>query len=299
MLRSDHALARTVDAYRTAEFATLTPDGTPIAWPTAILRGDDGTLLVTTSLAFPQKAVNVRRDGRVALLLSDPTGSGLPDPPQILIRGTATCPEKIHTVPEGELGRLWKSLFERQPGARAYLNVAARRFTDWYFMRLLITVTPTEITTAPRPAPGPGITDGPLLGAHALKGYGTAVLAATDSEGAPVLRRTTITSITDGYGVSLDEDERVAPGPASLLVHRHDEKLSALHNAVVRGRLARTGVGWVLTPEKAIEPMGRGPRDMVRTVRNCRAATKRYLDRRGLARPVIPWAEYRKLAGKR
>jgi hypothetical protein len=69
MLRSDHSLARTVDAYRTAEFATLTPDGTPIAWPTAILRGDDGTLLVTTSPAFPQKALNVRRDGRMALLL--------------------------------------------------------------------------------------------------------------------------------------------------------------------------------------------------------------------------------------
>ena len=27
--------------------------------------------------------------------------------PQILIRGTATCPEQIHTAPEGDLGRLW------------------------------------------------------------------------------------------------------------------------------------------------------------------------------------------------
>jgi hypothetical protein len=125
------------------------------------------------------------------------------------------------------------------------------------------------------------------------------VLAATDSAGAPVLRRTTITSTADGYGAALDEEAAVSAGPASLLVHRHDEKLAGLHNAVVRGRLARTGVGWVLTPERVIEPVGRGPRDMVRTVQNCRAATKRYLDRRGLARPAIPWAEYRKLAGKR
>jgi hypothetical protein len=34
-------------------------------------------LLITTSIAFPQKAFNIRRDARVALLFSDPTGSGL------------------------------------------------------------------------------------------------------------------------------------------------------------------------------------------------------------------------------
>ncbi|GAA3962098.1 pyridoxamine 5'-phosphate oxidase family protein [Actinoplanes auranticolor] len=299
MLRSDHPLARIVDAYRTAEFATLTSDGTPIAWPTAIVRNEDGKILVTTSLAFPQKALNVRRDGRVALLLSDPTASGLADPPQILIRGTATCPEQIHTAPEGDLGRLWVSLFERQPIVRAYLRAGARRFTDWYFMRLLITVTPTEITTAPRPADGPGITGGTLLGAQALTGYGTAVLAATDRDGAPVLRRTTITSTADGYGIELDDDTAITPGTASLLVHRHDEKLSALHNAVLRGTLTRTGSGWVLAPERLIQPMGRGPRDMLRTVQSCRKATRRYLDRRGLARPVIPWAAYRELTGKR
>ncbi|WP_405436342.1 hypothetical protein OG373_05615 [Streptomyces avidinii] len=47
------------------------------AWPTAVARRQDGTLLLTTSPAFAQKALNVRRDGRIALLFSDPTGSGL------------------------------------------------------------------------------------------------------------------------------------------------------------------------------------------------------------------------------
>jgi len=294
----DHPLAHTLDAYRTAEFATLTADGTPIAWPTAVLRRDDGTLLVTTSVAFPQKALNVRRDARVALLFSDPTGSGLTDPAQVLVRGTATCPEQIHTDPAGDLGRLWARLFHQQPSSRAYLRAPARWFTDWYFMRLLITVTPSEITTAPLPAPGPGVAAGTLLGADALTGYATTVLAARDSAGAPVLLRTTVTGAEGGYLVA-PADAPIVPGPASLLVHRHDEKLAALHNAVVRGSLARTGAGWLLTPERLIEPAGRGPGDALRTLRNCRASTRRYLDRRGLDRPGIPWQAYRALAQTR
>ncbi|MFI9844126.1 pyridoxamine 5'-phosphate oxidase family protein [Nonomuraea sp. NPDC051941] len=67
-----------IDAYRTCEFATLGADGTPLTWPTAAWRRADGTLLVTTSLAFAQKALNVRRDGRVALLFSDPPAAAAP-----------------------------------------------------------------------------------------------------------------------------------------------------------------------------------------------------------------------------
>lgn len=55
MIDINRELGDTMDAYRTCEFATLTRDGTPIAWPTAALRRPDGTLLVATSLAFAQK----------------------------------------------------------------------------------------------------------------------------------------------------------------------------------------------------------------------------------------------------
>ena len=59
---------------------TLSRDGTPIAWPTVpVYRPDAGTFLITTSIALPQKAYNIRRDPRVALLFSDPIGSGLSD----------------------------------------------------------------------------------------------------------------------------------------------------------------------------------------------------------------------------
>ncbi|MFE2595868.1 hypothetical protein ACFXCZ_05080 [Streptomyces sp. NPDC059396] len=56
---------------------------------------------MTTSLAYAQKALNVRRDGRVGMLFSDPTGSGAADAPQVFVSGTATCPDEIMTGPAG------------------------------------------------------------------------------------------------------------------------------------------------------------------------------------------------------
>ncbi len=38
---------------------------------------ETGKFLLTTSVALPVKAFNIRRDPHVALLFSDPTGSGL------------------------------------------------------------------------------------------------------------------------------------------------------------------------------------------------------------------------------
>lgn len=194
-----------VDAYYTCELATLSKDGSPVAWPTSGLRLDDGTFLLTTSLGYPQKAYNIRRDGRMALLFSDPTASGLNAPEQILVRGVATCPDDVRVDPVGDLGRLWALLMRRQPASRKYLNWPTNKMADFYYMRLLITVKPQQVVTA-------------------------------------------------------------------------DEK------------------GWLLRPERVIEP-GRRHRasvlDPIRIGRECQARTRRYLERRGLPRPSIPWEAYR------
>ncbi len=100
----------------------------------------------------------------------------------------------------------------------------------------------------------------------------------------------------DGYRVAVPDDVAVAAGPAGLLVHRHDQQLWGMHNANVRGRLEHRDGGWVLRPEQVVEPTARLHArlgDNVRTVRSCRAATVRYLGRRNLPRPRIPWAAYR------
>ena len=75
----------------TCEFATVTKRGAPITYPVTPYVGEHGrTLDVSTGLAYPAKAERARRDPRVALLYSDPTGSGLADPPVVLVQGLAT-----------------------------------------------------------------------------------------------------------------------------------------------------------------------------------------------------------------
>jgi hypothetical protein len=294
------ALAPVLEAYRTCEFTTLATDGSPLTWPTAVQARADGTLLVTTSLGFPQKAHNIRRDTRVALLFSDPTGSGLSDPPQVLIRGTAVCPEQIVVSPDG-LERYWGMLFERQPSSRAFLAPPARWLMDWYYLRLLITITPTEIVTLPRFTPDtapPAVNaDHGLVGATTLARYPSAVLGALDTTGAPVLLRTRPVATPSGYLVEIPAGTGAAPGPASLLVHQHDDQLANLHNALVRGNLADSPAGWVLTPQRLVEPgNGNTVGEQLRTLRRARRSASNYLKHRELSRPKVRWDEFKLVA---
>ncbi|GIM93775.1 pyridoxamine 5'-phosphate oxidase family protein [Paractinoplanes toevensis] len=294
-------LDATINAYRTCELVTVGKDGTPLAWPTSGISLADGTFLLTTSLGFPQKAYNIRRDERVALLFSEPHASGLERPGQILVQGTAICPDRVHTVPEGDLAAFWRRLFERQPNCRKYLDRPATALTDFYFMRLLITVTPAAVTardlpaaTGTLPVAGSG-----LIGEQVLASYPSTVLAARDAAGAPTLLRTTVSADGGAYRVAVPDGHPVADGRASLLVHRHDAQLWNLHSAVVTGTLKSDADGGrLLTPDRLIEPAGGAKpslTDPIRTVRDCRATTKKYLAKRGLPRPRIPWKAYREL----
>ncbi|WP_446046922.1 pyridoxamine 5'-phosphate oxidase family protein [Streptomyces olivaceus] len=303
MIPLEPEVGETVGAYRTCEFATLARDGTPIVWPTATLRRDDGTFLVTTSLAFAQKALNVRRDGRVALLFSDPTGSGLDATQEVFVSGTAVCPEQITVSPSGDEA-FWSMIFDRQPDSRGYVDRPARFLMDWYFLRLRITISPAEVRTrVPLTAP-PGDRDGAagrtssLPGAGILADFPTAVLGARDAGGAPLLMRTRTAARSDGFLVEPAADCDVVPGPASLLVHRHDDRFANMYHALVRGELRQSDGGdWLLVPHRVLEPAGDGgPRGLVRTLRTARRTTKTYLRRRDLPRPRVDWPAFKTLA---
>ncbi|ONI75367.1 hypothetical protein ALI144C_40840 [Actinosynnema sp. ALI-1.44] len=269
-------------AYRTCELATLAKDGTPITWPTSPWLRDDGKFVLTTSLGFPYKAYNIRRDSRVAMLFSDPTGSGLDAPEQIFVTATASCPEEISTAP-GDLAEYWSMLFERQPSGRAHLSPLMRPLGDWYYMRLVITITPETVTTRPplvsrpRTEPAQSIVDS----------FETAVLGGRTATGEPVLVRVRPEPTGTGYRVT--PDVPVEPGPASLLVHSHDELIDNLRLALVRGRL--TGDSFV--PSRVVNPIGSN----WAVLRQGRRNTRDYLRRRGLARPKVDWAAFAALAG--
>jgi hypothetical protein len=132
--------------FRTCEFATLARDGTPITWPMLpFWRPETGQFMTTTSIGLPDKAFNIRRDPRVSLLFSDSTGSGLANPPTVLVQGHAVAPDRVKTA-IGAYEKEVKLVYRRQPsGAIWSSNPLLRWYFDWYFMRLEITITPTRI----------------------------------------------------------------------------------------------------------------------------------------------------------
>jgi hypothetical protein len=306
----DPLLLDVIDRYRTCEFATLSKSGVPIAWPTAPLRRPDGTFLITTSIALPQKAYNVRRDPRVALLFSEPTASGLDGAPQLLVQGEATCPDEIVTGARS-IAEYWRRLYERQPFNKNYSsNPLSRKLFDWYYMRLLITVTPTAWSTRPALLPGPATaTDGAAEGVagdalRGLAGFPSVVLGTRTADGMPRLQRVRVTGPSGGDELALDvpgDDDELCPGTASLLAHFHDEKLWSLRSLVVVGQLVH-GAGWTFRPQRIV-PGGAGanPVALVQALRELRGTARGYLERRGLPRPAIAWdelAEIKKSAGE-
>ena len=138
----------------TAELTTLGRTGTPVTWPIMpIFWAQRGLLVTFTSIGLPQKAFNIRRNPHVALLFSNPTGSGLARPPAVLVQGEATVADKVTTSradTDPELFEVMlvqaRQMIQRQPAMSLYLSRPITRYLmDWYFMRLLISVTPRHI----------------------------------------------------------------------------------------------------------------------------------------------------------
>src|SRR5207302_4649573 len=78
------------DRFVTTEFTTIDRFGQPITWPlTPYYEPGAPCIDVTTGLGYPKKAHDARANAFVALLFSDSTGSGLEDPPMVLVQGSA------------------------------------------------------------------------------------------------------------------------------------------------------------------------------------------------------------------
>lgn len=137
---------RVFEEYRTAETTTIARDGTPITWPLfPMFRPESGIFQLTTSIGFPDKAFNIRRDERVAMLFSDPTGTGWVRGPAVLVQGMATCADELATDLE-PFREDFIRLARAQPISRFYgADPISRRLVDWYFFRLVIDVAPIRV----------------------------------------------------------------------------------------------------------------------------------------------------------
>jgi hypothetical protein len=139
----------------TCEFTTLGKNHQPVSWPIFPLFWPERMkFALLTPIGLAKKAANIRRNPRVSLLFSNPTGSELANPPAVLVQGKATVSEKIFaSLSEYDedllllLKQHARKLLQRQPAVGHYmLNPFTRYLMDWYFMRLLITITPQRIS---------------------------------------------------------------------------------------------------------------------------------------------------------
>jgi hypothetical protein len=267
----------------TTEYTTIDRHGQPITWPvTPYYTPGADTIDVTTGLGYPKKADDAAANPKVALLFSDPTGSGMERPPMVLVQGTADVDDRDLAA---NRERYWRESIEKLPGTKGKHPPAfMRRFLTWYYTRLYVHVRPERVYVWPEgdparepelwdchmeevrsghdeepEAPPPAPAGGPATWDARIEELGTvhrdAVLSVVAPDGFPFSVR---------LPVSLDPAARrirfearplgvpLAPGRACLTAHRHDEAFSWQRNFQVRGDLVEEDGGWALVPHKLV-----------------------------------------------
>jgi len=103
------------DRFRTTAYTTVDRRGQPVCWPaTPSYEPGDSCIDVRPTPGDRDDAANARRNPKVALLFSEPAGSGMEDAPQVLVQGMAEVgegevvhvrPERVYVWPGGDATR--------------------------------------------------------------------------------------------------------------------------------------------------------------------------------------------------
>jgi hypothetical protein len=272
------------ERFITTEYVTVDAKGQPIAWPvTPYHHPAEGCVDVTTGIGYPKKADDAARNPHVALLFSDPTGSGIAGAPMVLIQGTARVDEADLTANRKRYVREAKA---KLPDAMKVVPPDfVQRMLGWYFDRIYVHVRPERVYVWPE---GDTSREPELFGAHAEEvrsghdelpdephaepeGGATAWDERIESIGSRTFPTAVVSLVSpDGFPFAVrvpvrpDAGERVLrveadavgvpwqPGLACVTVHDHDETFSYQRNFQVRGDLVERAGGWVLVPHKMV-----------------------------------------------
>jgi hypothetical protein len=277
------AVQAVFDRFITTEYTTIDGAGRPITWPvTPYYALGDPCIDVTTGLGYPKKANDARANPKVALLFSDPTGSGLSDAPAVLVQGTADVDDRDL---QANWTRYEREAAEKLPAVNEISPPAfAKRFFGWYYMRLYVHVRPERVyvwergDVAEEPqlfdchmeevrsghdeepeSPPPPPFGGPTAWDRRIEELGqlheSAVLSFVAPDGFPFSVRLPLTVDpaarvirigTEPVGVPL------APGLACVTAHDHDERFTYQRNFQVRGDLLERDGGWAIEPRKLV-----------------------------------------------
>jgi hypothetical protein len=276
-------LQQAAERYLTTEFVTVDAAGRPIVWPvTPYYRAEQGCIDVTTGVGYPKKADDAMRNPRVALLFSDPTGSGISDAPMVLVQGTARVDD---SDPAANRERYEREMAAKLPALHALApSGPLKRFFSWYYDRIYLHVRPERVYVwrAGRLDEEPTLYDAhveevrsghneePEEG-HAPPEGGlevwdtrldrlgredtTAVVAFVGPDGFPFAVRVPVRSDSEARVIHIDADPVGAPlepGPACLCAHAHAEDLTWQHSYQVRGDLLEDGGRLVLHPHRVV-----------------------------------------------
>lgn len=269
------------DRYMTTELTTLNRAGQPITWPvTPYYRPGDACIDVTTGLGYPKKANDAQANPLVALLFSDPTGSGLTEPPVVLVQGSANVDARDL---EANRRRYAREASEKLPSMKGRKPPeAVQKMFGWYFTRIYIHVRPErvyvwraadsepelydahmeEVRSGHSEEPdrfhadpeGGAISWDPRLNELGTT-YPTAVLSIACPDGFPFAMRVTVRAHEADRRIRIEDPPAGAPlqpGLACLTAHAHDPGFSMQQNFQVRGDLAMRDGCWELIPHKLV-----------------------------------------------
>jgi hypothetical protein len=285
---------RTFERFITTEYTTVDRGGNPITWPvTPYYRAGDPHVDLTTGLGYPKKADDARRNPRVSLLFSDPTGCGLERPPAVLVQGTADVDDRDL---RGNRDRYYRESVAKLPGTKSMMPPKlVQGFFDWYFTRIYVHVRPERVYVwhegdfgrepqlydsrieevrsghSEEPEePKPGVAGGPTAWDRRIEELGsrhkTAVVSIVAPDGFPMSARVPIALDQGGGRVRLLAEPvgvPLAPGRACLTAHEHDPEFKWQSNFQVRGDLVRTDGEWSLVPHRLVGGFEMPPTSML------------------------------------
>jgi hypothetical protein len=268
----------------TTEYTTIASNGQPITWPlTPYYKPGDPCVDVTTGLGYPKKANDARANPKVGLLFSDPTGSGLNDPPMVLVQGTAEVDDRDLTANRERYDR---ELAAKLPATKEIAPPAFMKgWFEWYYTRIYVHVRPERIYIWPgcdvtqepqlwdahmeevrsghdeereseqrRPEGGGTVWDGRIEELGRL--HKSAVITFVAPDGFPFSIRMPVSVDPGTKTIKLDAEPvgvPFVPGIACLTAHDHDERFTYQRNFQVRGDLVQGDDGtWSLAPHKLV-----------------------------------------------
>ena len=140
------------ERFVTCEFTTIDARQQPIVWPVTPYYSPGAQAIdTTTGLGYPKKADDARRNPHVAILFSDPTGSGIESGIQVLVQGTAKVDDRDLAA---NLERYERESAVKLGSAR---GVRVPRILHgafaWYVNRIYIKVRPERVFVWPAGEP--------------------------------------------------------------------------------------------------------------------------------------------------